>query len=68
MYIKALHKVNVRSEAAIKVSATLLGEVGAGFSVVAEEVEKLAAQSSQVYTEVEDLVRKISATVETMRE
>lgn len=133
-YIDALHKVNVRSEDAIKASATLLGEVlnnfinaeyakkkngeiieklssgvsathdlveeiseknavlralqskqkilalnasieaaragevGAGFSVVAEEVEKLSAQSSQVYAEVEDLVQKISATVETMRE
>ena len=50
------------------IEAARAGEVGAGFSVVAGEVEKLSSQSAQVYAEVEDLVHKISATVETMRE
>ena len=52
----------------VSTEAARAGEVGAGFSVVAEEVEKLLAQSSRVYAEVKDLVQKISATVETMRE
>ena len=133
-YIKALHKVNVRTEEAIKASAMLLGEVlnnfinaeyakkknveifdklssgvttthdmvariitkttelkslqnkqrilalnasieaaragehGSGFAVVAKEVGKLSDQSAQVNMEVEDIVRKISAAVEAMRE
>lgn len=131
-YIKALHKVNVRSEASIKASANLLGdalnifinaeykkknnnvvidglssgvsitqelvkeissktnalqaiqnkqrmlalnasieaaragEQGAGFAVVAKEVEKLAAQSATVNTEVESIVRKISAALDSI--
>lgn len=131
-YIKALRKVNVRSEAAINASANLLGEIlnifinaeyekkknivaidslssgvsitqelvneiitktsalqaiqnkqrmlalnasieaarageqGAGFAVVAKEVEKLAAQSATVNTEVDSIVRKISATIESI--
>lgn len=131
-YIKALHKVNVRSEAAINASANLLGEAlniflnaeyvkkkndmiidslssgvtvtqelvneiitktaalqaiqskqrmlalnasieaarageqGAGFVVVAKEVEKLSAQSATVNTEVESIVRKISAALESI--
>lgn len=133
-YIEALHKVNIRTEEAIKASATLLGEVlnnfinaeyakkknveiidklssgvttthdmvariiskttelkalqnkqrilalnasieaaragehGSGFAVVAKEVGKLSDQSAQVNVEVEDIVRKISAAVEAMRE
>ena len=133
-YIEALHKVNIRTEKAIKASAALLGEVlnnfinaeyakkknveifdklssgvttthdmvariiskttelkalqnkqrilalnasieaaragehGAGFAVVAKEVGKLSDQSAQVNVEVEDIVRKISAAVEAMRE
>lgn len=131
-YIEALHKVNVRSEAAINASANLLGDVlnsfinaeyaksknskiidnlssgvsvthdlvneiiaktatlqaiqskqrilalnasieaaragehGSGFAVVAKEVEKLSEQSATVNAEVESIVRKISATVESI--
>ncbi|MCH5252739.1 MAG: PocR ligand-binding domain-containing protein [Lachnospiraceae bacterium] len=48
------------------IEAARAGEVGAGFSVVAGEVEKLSTQSAQVYTEVEEIVQKISSTVEAM--
>ncbi|MCH5270943.1 MAG: PocR ligand-binding domain-containing protein [Lachnospiraceae bacterium] len=133
-YIKALHKVNVRTEEEIKASAQLLGDVlnnfinaeyaknmnvsimdkmssgvatthdmvaqiiakttelkalqnkqkilalnasieaaragehGSGFAVVAKEVGKLSAQSAQVNMEVEEIVRKISTAVESMRD
>lgn len=133
-YIKALHKVNIRTEEEIKASAQLLGDVlnnfinaeyaknmnvsimdkmssgvatthemvaqiitkttelkalqnkqkilalnasieaaragehGSGFAVVAKEVGKLSAQSAQVNMEVEEIVRKISAAVEGMRD
>lgn len=132
-YINALHKVNVRSEAAINASANLLGDVlnhfinaeyarsknsgiidklssgvdtthdmveritekttelrslqskqnilalnasieaaragekGAGFAVVAQEVRKLSEQSAQVNAEIEEIVKNISQSVESMR-
>lgn len=50
------------------IEAARAGEKGAGFAVVAKEVGKLSEQSEMVNAEVEDIVRKIYTTVETMRE
>lgn len=50
------------------IEAARAGEHGSGFAVVAKEVGKLSAQSAQVNMEVEDIVRKISAAVEGMRD
>ena len=97
-YIEALHKVNVRTEEAIKASAELLGQVlnnfinaeyarsrngviieklatgamethnlVAGFAVVAKEVGKISEQSTVVNREIEEIVEKISETVENMK-
>lgn len=50
------------------IEAARAGEHGSGFAVVAKEVGKLSAQSAQVNMEVEEIVRKISAAVEGMRD
>ena len=41
--------------------------MGAGFAVVAKEVGKLSEQSTVVNREIEEIVGKISETVENMK-
>lgn len=50
------------------IEAARSGERGAGFAVVAKEVGKLSEQSSQVNKDIEEIVQKISAAVEAMRD
>lgn len=49
------------------IEAARAGEKGAGFAVVAKEVGKLSEQSTVVNREIEEIVEKISATVEEMK-
>ena len=46
------------------IEAARAGEAGKGFAVVAEEVQKLAASSSEAASQVTEIVQRIVATVE----
>lgn len=49
------------------IEAARAGELGAGFAVVAKEVGKISEQSTVVNREIEEIVEKISETVENMK-
>ena len=49
------------------IEAARAGEHGKGFSVVAEEVGKLSAKSSQVNEKIEDIIKQIAESIKQMK-
>lgn len=49
------------------IEAARAGEAGKGFTVVAEEIRKLADQSSSTATGIQDIVKDVYSSVDTMR-
>lgn len=78
---KVVEKINVLSESIMKISsqtnllalnaaieAARAGEAGKGFSVVAEEIKKLAQQSKNTVIEIQNTTTKVTQTVKNLSE
>ncbi len=78
---KAVEKINILTDTILSISeqtnllalnaaieAARAGEAGAGFSVVAEEIRKLAEQSASTVTDIQNVVSVVNNSVENLKE